>query len=61
MGVTKQAAQKRFVPKGSGSDLDPSQGFSRYTDRARQVVVQSMSEARAAGNAEITPPTSCSP
>ncbi|URN10351.1 ATP-dependent Clp protease ATP-binding subunit [Actinomadura madurae] len=55
MGVTKQAAQKRFVPKGSGSDLDPSQGFSRYTDRARQVVVQSMSEARAAGNAEITP------
>lgn len=55
MGVTKQAAQKRFVPKGSGPDLDPSQGFSRYTDRARQVVVQSMSEARAAGNAEITP------
>ncbi|MEO3824968.1 Clp protease N-terminal domain-containing protein [Actinomadura sp. B10D3] len=55
MGVTKQAAQKRFVPKGSGPDLDPSQGFSRYTPRARQVVVQSMSQARAAGNAEITP------
>ncbi|SFO64240.1 ATP-dependent Clp protease ATP-binding subunit [Actinomadura madurae] len=55
MGVTKQAAQKRFVPKGSGPDLDPSQGFSRYTDRARQVVVQSMSQARAAGNAEIAP------
>src|SRR5215470_8513413 len=31
MGVSKQAAQKRFVPKGSGEalDLDPSQGFSR--------------------------------
>src|SRR6266702_3658153 len=35
MGVTKQAAQKRFVPKGPGelSDLDPSQGFSRFTER----------------------------
>src|ERR1700750_907505 len=34
MGVTRQAAQKRFVPKES-ADLDPSQGFSRYTPRAR--------------------------
>ncbi|MES9544227.1 Clp protease N-terminal domain-containing protein [Actinomadura sp. NPDC000600] len=55
MGVSKQAAQKRFVPKGEKSDLDPSQGFSRYTDRARKVVVASMSQARAAGHAEITP------
>jgi hypothetical protein len=55
MGVSKQAAQKRFVPKGENPDLDPSQGFSRYTERARKVVVASMSEARAAGNAEITP------
>ncbi|MFH8347936.1 Clp protease N-terminal domain-containing protein [Streptomyces sp. NPDC018045] len=55
MGVTKQAAQKRFVPKtpGEASDLDPSQGFSRYTDRARNVVVASQNEARAAGNVEI--------
>src|SRR5215204_5877944 len=30
MGVTKQAAQKRFVPKDPGepTDIDPSQGFS---------------------------------
>src|ERR1700680_3918316 len=30
MGVSKQAAQKRFVPKDPGepSELDPSQGFS---------------------------------
>ncbi|GAA2283675.1 Clp protease N-terminal domain-containing protein [Actinomadura luteofluorescens] len=55
MGVSKQAAQKRFVAKGEKPDLDPSQGFSRYTERARKVVVASMSEARAAGNAEITP------
>src|ERR1700754_2404508 len=33
MGVTKQAAQKRFVPKepGEPGDLDPNQGFGRYT------------------------------
>src|SRR5690348_16216472 len=37
MGVSKQAAQKRFVPKGLTGDLDPSQGFSRYTLRARNV------------------------
>ncbi len=55
MGVTKQAAQKRFVPKGSTPDLDPEQGFSRFTPRARKVVVASQSEARAAGNLEITP------
>ncbi|WP_141577776.1 Clp protease N-terminal domain-containing protein [Actinomadura sp. WMMA1423] len=55
MGVSKQAAQKRFVAKGQSSDLDSSQGFSRYTERARAVVVASMREARAAGNAEITP------
>ncbi|MEU9288812.1 Clp protease N-terminal domain-containing protein [Streptomyces sp. NPDC048275] len=51
MGVTRQAAQKRFVPKAE-SDLDPSQGFSRYTPRARNVVVAAHNEAKAAGNAE---------
>ncbi|HEV7628067.1 MAG TPA: ATP-dependent Clp protease ATP-binding subunit, partial [Streptomyces sp.] len=47
MGVTRQAAQKRFVPKasGEGSDLDPSQGFNRFTPRARNVVVASQEEA----------------
>ncbi len=56
MGVTRQAAQKRFVPKGSATqDLDPSQGFDRYTPRARSVVVASQNEARAASNAEIRP------
>ncbi|MFC9233787.1 Clp protease N-terminal domain-containing protein [Streptomyces decoyicus] len=57
MGVTRQAAQKRFVPKTSGepSGLDPSQGFGRYTDRARNVVVSAQNEARAAGNDEIRP------
>ncbi|MFD7901096.1 Clp protease N-terminal domain-containing protein [Kitasatospora sp. NPDC057904] len=56
MGVSKQAAQKRFVPKDPATpdDLDPSQGFARFTDRARHVVVVSQEEARNAGNAEIT-------
>ncbi|MFE7663242.1 Clp protease N-terminal domain-containing protein [Streptomyces celluloflavus] len=55
MGVSKQAAQKRFVPKNPGepSDLDPNQGFSRFTPRARNVVVAAQNEARAANNGEI--------
>src|SRR3712207_1071059 len=54
MGVSKQAAQKRFVPKAE-NDLDPAQGFSRFTPRARNVVVAAQEEARAAGNTTITP------
>ncbi|MFF2503208.1 Clp protease N-terminal domain-containing protein [Streptomyces sp. NPDC058067] len=53
MGVTRQAAQKRFVAKGAESDIDPSQGFSRYTPRARNVVVASQNEARSASSAQI--------
>src|SRR3954469_20336596 len=57
MGVSKQAAQKRFVSKGGGdtAELDPSQGFSRFTPRARDVTVQAHNEARAAGNPEVLP------
>jgi len=55
MGVSKQAAQKRFVPKGAESDLDPSQGFRRFTTRAKNVVVASQVEAQAAGNDAIAP------
>jgi hypothetical protein len=57
MGVTKQAAQKRFVARGpAGADpgpLDPSQGFSRFTDEARAVVVVAQELAREAGNDTI--------
>ncbi|WP_067454996.1 Clp protease N-terminal domain-containing protein [Actinomadura macra] len=55
MGVTKQAAQKRFVAKGQAPDIDPSQGFSRFTQRARNVAMASQNEARAAGNDQIAP------
>ncbi|MFD3698241.1 Clp protease N-terminal domain-containing protein [Streptomyces sp. NPDC058646] len=56
MGVTRQAAQKRFVPKADKEGdpaADPSQGFGRFTPRARNVVVTAQNEARAAGNTEI--------
>jgi hypothetical protein len=54
MGVTRQAAQKRFVPKGEG-DLDPSQGFSRFTPRARNVVTAAHDEGKTAGAVEGLP------
>ncbi|MEV7724732.1 Clp protease N-terminal domain-containing protein [Streptomyces sp. NPDC101733] len=58
MGVTRQAAQKRFVPKADKEGdpgLDPNQGFGRFTPRARNVVVSAQNEARAAGHTEIRP------
>jgi hypothetical protein len=56
MGVSKQAAQKRFVARGqSGAPaLDPSQGFSRFTDEARAVVVTAQERARESGSDTIT-------
>jgi hypothetical protein len=54
MGVTRQAAQKRFVPKES-ADLDPSQGFNRYTPRARNTVMAAHNAAKSARNAEGVP------
>jgi hypothetical protein len=54
MGVSKQAAQKRFVPKPDGG-MDPAGGFGRFTPRARSVVVSAQNEARTAGHAEIAP------
>ena len=53
MGVTKQAAQKRFVPKGD--TIDPNEGFARFTPRARAAVVAAQETAQGARNAEITP------
>ena len=49
MGVTKQAVQKRFVPR------EAKQDFSRFTPRARNVVVAAQNKAQKAGNHEITP------
>jgi Clp amino terminal domain, pathogenicity island component len=55
MGVTKQAAQKRFVPKADTLPMDPNEGFTRFTPRARRAVVVAQTAAHDAGNREITP------
>lgn len=55
MGVTKQAAQKRFVPKAQTDPIDPSEGFNRFTPRARNVVVDATNKAHAMHNDEIQP------
>jgi hypothetical protein len=46
MGVTKQAAQKRFVSTDSSLD--------RFTDRAKVVVLKAQLEARSRGHREVT-------
>lgn len=55
MGVTKQAAQKRFVPKADTAGIDPNEGFARFTPRARSAVVAAQTTARDAENIEIGP------
>jgi hypothetical protein len=51
MGVTKQAAQKRFVPKPGEweplwTQVFASRPYSRFTDRAKRVVEAAHAEAR---------------
>ncbi|KAB8192805.1 ATP-dependent Clp protease ATP-binding subunit [Nonomuraea phyllanthi] len=53
MGVSKQAAQKRFVPKEGGSLGDDLRAYARYTNRARRVVVLAQREAQTAGHGHI--------
>lgn len=69
MGVTKQAAQKRFVAKpgaapsagavGDGepetTPLDPRQGFARFTVQARNVVAAAHNEGKAARSVQTLP------
>jgi hypothetical protein len=56
MGVTKQAARKRFIPKDPGEPADAKQGFNRFTARARNVVVAAQEAARSAANQHISSP-----
>jgi hypothetical protein len=55
MGVSKQAAQKRFVAKDAEGSMDPSAGFGRFTERARNVVVLAQKAAQEAANDRIRP------
>jgi len=58
MGVSKQAAQQRFVAKSRAAEqpaLDPASGFSQFTAEARHTVVGAQELARAAGHDHIRP------
>jgi hypothetical protein len=57
MGVTKQAARKRFLPKvpGDAAGLDADRGFSNFTPRAKNVLMVAHNEAQRAGHHEIGP------
>ncbi|GEE03519.1 hypothetical protein nbrc107696_39650 [Gordonia spumicola] len=52
LGVTKQAAQKRFTP--GAPRLDPAKGFAAFTERARNVLAAAHNDAASAGNPEVT-------
>jgi hypothetical protein len=54
MGVTKQAAQKRFVPRSS-PDVPELGNWSRFTDRARTALASAQRLARAAQFEEVQP------
>jgi hypothetical protein len=49
MGVTKQAAQKRFTAR----EPDAADGFARFTEAARNALVAAHDEARAGGATEL--------
>jgi ATP-dependent Clp protease ATP-binding subunit ClpA len=62
MGVTKQAAQKRFVPRPTDTDWQSlladafhTHPFSRFTPRAKHVVVAAQEEAREGRQTLILP------
>src|SRR5580693_327240 len=62
MGVTKQAAQKRFVPRAADADWQSlladafhAHPFSRFTERARRTVKAAQEEARELGHDHISP------
>src|SRR3982074_137771 len=52
MGVTKQAAQKRFVPRVDDGSAARGQ-YARFTARARQGVVSAQTSARQARRAVV--------
>jgi Clp amino terminal domain, pathogenicity island component len=58
MGVTRQAAQKRFVarpPGASASGNSGAEGFARFSQQARNALVAAHNMAQEAGNEEVMP------
>jgi hypothetical protein len=54
LGVSKQAAQKRFVARPEDVPaLRPGRAFARFTDRAKHVVTAAQQEARHYRHAEV--------
>jgi hypothetical protein len=53
MGVSKQAAEKRFVPRWADTSLESGRLFSRFTPRARNTVLAAHATARAEGKDAI--------
>lgn len=54
MGVTKQAARKRFVPKDPGQ-APAGGGFERFTARSRAALMAAHTEAQGAGHEDVRP------
>jgi Clp amino terminal domain, pathogenicity island component len=54
MGVSKQAAQQRFVPRGAPKEPFTPGDFSRFTQRARNTLAGAEERAREVGATEIT-------
>ncbi len=55
MGVTKQAAQKRFVPKDADADdVIKNASLNRFTPRARHVLAVAQEEAQRLGRGRVT-------
>ena len=50
-----EAVRPEGGPVQDAEPIDPNEGFSRFTPRARKVVVESQNKAHAAGNDEIQP------
>ncbi|SHE96338.1 Clp protease N-terminal domain-containing protein [Streptoalloteichus hindustanus] len=56
MGVSKQAAQKRFVPRGPTTPEESGLAtFARYDTSARSALVRAQEEAHQAGHDHIAP------
>ena len=53
MGVSKQAAQKRFVPSRDELDLSNVSSFDRFTDKAKRALHHAVDAARTAGHSRI--------
>ena len=54
MGVSKQAAQKRFMPR-SAEEVPELGNWSRFTDRARNALARAQDQARLTGHGQIQP------